>query len=506
MSRQFFSRLSQNYIEILADDEYYDVTIEVGSDPHVKIFRAHMIILYIYGGIISLNEHEPSEIFEVLVASDEILLQELVDYLQDYLIENKYEWIEQHFELTHQKSFQSNSLLELQKFCTDFMAKSPEKVFNSFDFTSLPENSLVSLIKRDDLQMKEIEIWEHVLKWGLEKNPTLLPDPTTWSDDDFKILENTLKHYLPLIRFFSLSSEDFFQKVHPYKKLLKQQLYEELLGSYLDSNVEPSNNILLPRNRNIDGIVDSKIVNLNIVSLISRWIDKKDTKSKYAYARELYLPYEFKLLLRGSRDGFTPYKFHELCDNKPHTVTFIKIKETEEIIGGYNPLIWKSHNRGEFGITKDSFIFSFKNKDNFKDLILSHVTNRDKALYYKFNFGPTFNGDIDIYVIRFQARSSREYLEHGDYNFCRCKQGNYVKKIRNTSDTFLIEDYERKADEAFDYEYEYVYGIVTTEDTLKNQTELHKDGGYSGLLKDRVLGSDESANKKRHVEEIIKKK
>ncbi len=46
MSKQFFSSLSQNYIEILEDDEYYDITIEVGEDPNVKIFRAHMIILY----------------------------------------------------------------------------------------------------------------------------------------------------------------------------------------------------------------------------------------------------------------------------------------------------------------------------------------------------------------------------------------------------------------------------------------------------------------------------
>ncbi len=45
MSTQFFSKLSQNYIEILEDDEYYDITIEVGEDPNVKIFRAHMIIL-----------------------------------------------------------------------------------------------------------------------------------------------------------------------------------------------------------------------------------------------------------------------------------------------------------------------------------------------------------------------------------------------------------------------------------------------------------------------------
>ena len=45
MSMQFLPKLSQNYVELLEDDEYYDITIEVGEDPNVKIFRAHMNIL-----------------------------------------------------------------------------------------------------------------------------------------------------------------------------------------------------------------------------------------------------------------------------------------------------------------------------------------------------------------------------------------------------------------------------------------------------------------------------
>ncbi len=45
MKPQFFSQLSQNFINILKDDKYYDITIEVGQDPEVKIFRAHMVIL-----------------------------------------------------------------------------------------------------------------------------------------------------------------------------------------------------------------------------------------------------------------------------------------------------------------------------------------------------------------------------------------------------------------------------------------------------------------------------
>jgi len=96
----------------------------------------------------------------------------------------------------------------------------------------------------------------------------------------------------------------------------------------------------------------------------------------------------------------------------------------------------------------------------------------------------------------------------------------------------------RKSDEAFGSEYEYVYGIVTTatdwyfilhsteaiyctskteyrisltEDALKDSTDLRKNVKrilevIVGLLKDRVSASEEPANKKRRVEEIIKKK
>ncbi|PKY55559.1 BTB-domain-containing protein [Rhizophagus irregularis] len=123
MPVQFFT----NYIELLKDDEYHDITIEVGEDPNVKIFRAHKNILcyrspylrqilssnkennnvltriklpnvlpeifqtileYIYDGILSLNE-ETLDFFKILDAADNLHLQELIDYLQKYLIEDK---------------------------------------------------------------------------------------------------------------------------------------------------------------------------------------------------------------------------------------------------------------------------------------------------------------------------------------------------------------------------------------------------------------------------------
>jgi hypothetical protein len=42
---KFLPKSSQNLLEILSDDEFYDAKIEVGNVPNVKIFRAHMVIL-----------------------------------------------------------------------------------------------------------------------------------------------------------------------------------------------------------------------------------------------------------------------------------------------------------------------------------------------------------------------------------------------------------------------------------------------------------------------------
>jgi BTB/POZ domain len=45
VDNKLLSKLSQNFLEILDEEEYYDIAIEVGNDPNIKIFRAHMIIL-----------------------------------------------------------------------------------------------------------------------------------------------------------------------------------------------------------------------------------------------------------------------------------------------------------------------------------------------------------------------------------------------------------------------------------------------------------------------------
>ncbi|GBC28928.2 carbohydrate-binding module family 13 protein [Rhizophagus irregularis DAOM 181602=DAOM 197198] len=320
-----------------------------------------MILRYIYGGRLSLEEYDTSNIIKLLIASNELNLQELITHLQLFLIKNKKDWMVQNFSLIYNTSFEKDSFLELQNFCKEFMFKEPKKIFDSRDFTSLPENCLITLIQHENFQNNVIQVWEHVLEWDLRDE---------------------------LIRHFINQSTN-----RPEPKTTKEN---------------DSKNI------------DSKIITKQHAELISKWIDKLDIKD------EIENPYEFELILRGSRDGFSPKKFHEICDNKSHTISIIKVKGSNEILGGYNSIIWKSDDK--WGTTKDSFIFSFKNKNSIKNYTLSRVKSEVCAIDNDPAHGPSFgSSDLELY----------ENNRGGAFG-----PVHYETSIRSTNGEFSVEEYE----------------------------------------------------------------
>ncbi|CAG8536649.1 3985_t:CDS:2 [Gigaspora rosea] len=103
----------------------------------------------------------------------------------------------------------------------------------------------------------------------------------------------------------------------------------------------------------------------NRFKVVKLYSSRENMQQRFRHSATIYdtteVPYEFKLLLRGSRDGYKSEVFHRLCDNISGNVVAIKINSTNEILGDYNLLIWKvSNNNGEYSTTADSFIFSLK--------------------------------------------------------------------------------------------------------------------------------------------------
>jgi len=106
---------------------------------------------------------------------------------------------------------------------------------------SIPEKTLITLIQNDNLQMSGIQVWEYVLKWGISQNPELSSDPSNYSNDDFNILKNTLQQFIPLIKFFKFTPKEFLNKVFPYRKILPEELFENLIKYFLDNDYKSSN-------------------------------------------------------------------------------------------------------------------------------------------------------------------------------------------------------------------------------------------------------------------------
>ncbi|RHZ73589.1 hypothetical protein Glove_230g160 [Diversispora epigaea] len=169
--------------------------------------------------------------------------------------------------------------------------------------------------------------------------------------------------------------------------------------------------------------------------MISSWIDHR--RVNYSSINN---PYEFRLILRGSKDGFSPRTFLNVCDGYANTIVVAKVKGTDEIVGGFNPLAWDKKT-SKWKKTNKSFIFSFKEGDT-QNSILSRVKDEDHALHYHYisdYYGPEFGGD------EFKLESWVNDFTLDKQSVCSSSFFNYYEKpIRSTSENFSITDYERK--------------------------------------------------------------
>ncbi|CAG8469787.1 7330_t:CDS:2, partial [Cetraspora pellucida] len=135
-SSEFLTTLSNDLSWLLENAENCDVVLHVGQEPNVRKFHAHIAILrarsnyfkralakqwvkreedglsifqkpniypevfeeilkYIYKGKIELGGQDGPNILNLLTAGDELMLDEFCNYIQNFLIQQKFEWLEE---------------------------------------------------------------------------------------------------------------------------------------------------------------------------------------------------------------------------------------------------------------------------------------------------------------------------------------------------------------------------------------------------------------------------
>ncbi|KAF0424741.1 btb/poz domain-containing protein 19-like [Gigaspora margarita] len=459
MSSTFFLNImSRHYTALLESGDHFDMIIHAGQELDTREFKVHSLVLrarstyfraalssnwarsdgnilifnkpnvspsvfeiilkYIYGASIDLPEKDVEFIIDVLTAAEELCLTELFDYIEDHILNNPEDLLN-HFALVYHFATQHGQFKKLLAFCTNTMEQDPSIVFETEDFINIDQSTLISILKKKFLIMREIELWEKLVEWSIAQNISLTKDIDLWTFDDFTTFGNIVSPFIPHINFALISPSEFDKKVRPYKQSFGNDSYAQLWEYHLSQLNTATATLFQTCSQGIN----SKLITMKQAALICGWIVNDNNIQPHT------IPFEFNLLVRGSRDGFGPKIFHEKCDLKGPSVTILKVHHSGELLGGFNPLNWEAHTDGVFNKTKKSFIFSLGN-EQFNNIIYSKVRETKQAIFQCIDYGPCFGSDLAL-------------IGNGDEHWeARCLRGNYENHISPGNYVFFASEYE----------------------------------------------------------------
>ncbi|RIB18228.1 hypothetical protein C2G38_1365059 [Gigaspora rosea] len=95
--------------------------------------------------------------------------------------------------------------------------------------------------------MEEVNIWKRIIEWGIAQHSDIPSDPKNWSNENFLTMKATLKNCLPFIRYFQISSENVIDHLQPYRQILDNNLWDDIMKRLLFPNKPISSVILPPR-------------------------------------------------------------------------------------------------------------------------------------------------------------------------------------------------------------------------------------------------------------------
>ncbi|CAG8507158.1 139_t:CDS:2 [Acaulospora colombiana] len=465
------------------DDNDYNVTIQVGQESDEKIFKAHSVILrarcpyfrtalsnvwgrkvneiYIYIGEVDLRADEVKSMYlELLSAADQLEMVELMDHIQDHIIEDEYDWILNNFVKLMSISAQYRSYIKLNNIVKQILTEDPAAPLKSEDSHELDEATLLEIVKRDDLLIKEIELFEYIIAWGISQVPSLNSDMSRWTDNDYESVRAVTGDLLSHVRYSNISGVEYHEKLRKCKRLLPADLWKGMKEFYITEK-RPDVLKKMPLRTSFD-INSSNLISWRNFAKITYWINRTRNDREPA-------AYVYKLLLRQSRDGKGPKVFNGLAANKGPTVVIIKVANSEKILGGYNPVNWETTFSVEN--TKESFIFSFENGSTCNNCILSRVKNFEKAI---------------------TSYPRRHLFDHDlDFSDGRCVPTSYEKKILDDT-KFTIDDYE-------------VFQVIRTKDAppAEENVVVTRKRSRGSSLNEGGVGSDAKSNKRNRIEDDI---
>jgi hypothetical protein len=328
-------------------------------------------------------------------------------HTEKFLLNNERS-LKHNFILIQKTVNQLNQFEKLSQFYETSINEDPSLILRANDFVTIQQEALIHFLSEYKERLNPIEIWDKLVEWAIEQSNELPKDTKEWTNNDMTTFGTIINPFITYIRFEKITLTNFCNHIKPFKDIFDKEFYVEILEYYSFNEDSHSK-------YKID--IDSHIITPSHAYLLGNLIKMTNNNQNCTF--------EFQLLVRGSRDGFTVKNFHKNCDEKGPTITVASVKNSNEIVGGYNSLDWNLKCEGK---TNECFIFSLDKKE-LEKFILSKVVNENHAIFR--NRGPDFG-----------EKTSDLRLLEGNTNKGQCHKNSYEKLIREVEGAFDIDDYE----------------------------------------------------------------
>jgi len=295
---------------------------------------------------------------------------------------------------------EQNNKIEFQLECY-----SSEIIFKANYIDKIPskkfflKQTLEELLKNNYLKTGEdiIGIFQ-ILKFFLEKNTPKL-------SEELNLLKIIIPIDHPKIKEINFVLTEEKKDINSQILELSDIIYNTLLKKI--SNLESKNNEnekklrILEENNN--KLIKKNEENENKIKTLEKQLQKINDKlfpikifdSKIDFNEELVKSwlnnrnFTAELLYRKTIDGSTPKDFHNKCDNKGTTITFIETTKGYKF-GGYTELQWDNNSGSK--TDKSTFLFSFNYNQKYT------ARNNNASIYCYSKEGPRFGcGYPEIY-------------------------------------------------------------------------------------------------------------
>ncbi|PKY28229.1 hypothetical protein RhiirB3_444301 [Rhizophagus irregularis] len=144
MSFEYSQELANDYEKLFETDEGYDVIIYAGDNENVYLLKLQGL-----------------DIVKLSPAVDEFKIQRLIIYIREYLIKHQHEFLQNNPVEILETVYQRETFTDLWNYYVEKICDKPDVLFKSDKFINLNATLLELLLKRNDLSLDEIDIWNN---------------------------------------------------------------------------------------------------------------------------------------------------------------------------------------------------------------------------------------------------------------------------------------------------------------------------------------------------------